>query len=72
MELVRCTMCEKFEARQIAVGSTWRNLFLAGKLTLPQAEQLEQEEQAIIGNLKDHQALEHDHAKSYEGQIGGN
>jgi hypothetical protein len=42
-------------------------LFLDKKLTEVKAEELELEEQAIIRELKDHQALEHDHDKVYEG-----
>lgn len=69
MELVYCETCEKFEAKQIAVRATWRKLFLDRKLTVEHAEELELAEQAIIGDLKDHQALEHDHARVYEGQL---
>jgi len=69
MELIYCEKCEQFEAKQIAVRDLRRRLFLDGKLTETKAEELELEEQAIIGELKDHQALEHDHEKVYEGQL---
>jgi hypothetical protein len=67
MELIYCEKCEQFESKQIAVRDLWRQLFLDKKLTEVKAEELELEEQAIIRELKDHQALEHDHDKVYEG-----
>jgi hypothetical protein len=69
MERTYCEKCEHFEAKQIAVRDLWRQLFLDKKLTEVKAEELELEEQAIIGELKDHQALEHDQDKVYEGQL---
>lgn len=64
MELVACQKCEDIEAQQTAVREKRQRLFVAGALT-----QQHLEEYRLIGVLKDHQALEHDHDKVYEGQL---
>jgi hypothetical protein len=72
MELVICHKCENIEAQQIAVREQRQRLFISGALTQQQDEALDLEESRVIGVLKDHQALEHDHDKVYEGQIPRN
>lgn len=69
MELVICQKCENIEAQQIAVRERRQRLFVAGLLTQQQDESLDVEEYRLIGILKDHQALEHDHNRIYEGQL---
>jgi len=69
MELIACQQCEDIEARQIAVREKRQRLFMAGALTQQQDESLDSEEYRLVGILKDHQGLEHDHDKVYEGQI---
>ena len=69
MELVRCQKCEAIEAQQVADRATRQQLFMDGALSQQQDESLDLEESRIIGILKDHQALEHDHDKVYEGQL---
>jgi hypothetical protein len=59
--------CENFEARQIAVRERRSHLSMAGTLTPAEDDALDLEERQIVGDLKDHQALEHDHDKVYEG-----
>ena len=69
MKFVTCQKCEDIEAQQIAVREKRQRLFVAGALAQQQDGSLDLEEYRLIGALKDHQALEHDHSKVYEGQL---
>jgi len=67
MQHILCDKCEKFEKEQHQVRTEGREAFLAGEEARFNA--LDAEECRIIGHLKDHQALDHDHSKVYEGQL---
>lgn len=67
MQLLLCDECEKFEKEQNQVRKEGREAFLAGEQARFNA--LDAEECRIIGRLKEHQALDHDHSQVYEGQL---
>ena len=58
----RCKQCEKYEKSLKDLRERRRNLWRRGELTDATAEELSSEEQRIIAELKEHQAMHHKHS----------
>ena len=60
----RCKHCEQYEKRQRDVRERRVRLWRRGELTDAAAEKLTSEEQRIAEELREHQAMQHEHSTS--------
>jgi hypothetical protein len=60
----RCKHCEEYEKRQRDVHDRRVLLWRRGELTDAAAEKLTSEEQRIAEEMREHQAVQHEHSTS--------